>query len=331
MPTTLPVIHRAAIDRQSEIVQHAHSPACPRGMLELNPAFGCQFQCAYCGIYAMEREYYGEVIVHDGFAAYLDRWLAANRTALPGCYFYVSAKTDIFQPALLDSGITLDILKILHRHDARYFLVTKGGLPPPDIRRALVDGRRLNQVIISATMPDEAWRAKLEPAAPTMDDRLAFAKFCVESGIFVTASCCPVLPIRDRVYLKETVARFAAVGVRHFYFDVARLSRPAVSNLIELLPEQREEFENCYFHPEARVTRWHLPHRHLTIDKLQPPVSWMLETFRALADCVREVTPAATVSVCNHFATPSTLPHFNDRASARCISCLGHRFAPTRN
>lgn len=296
-------------------------------MLELNPAFGCEFRCAYCGIYALEREYFGEVIVYDDFPAYLEKWLTENRGLVHDHYFYFSAKTDCLQPALVESGITLEILKVLKRHGARYFMVTKGGLPTREIRDALVEAREINQVIISATMPNEELREALEPGAAPISERLAFVEFCVANGIFVTASCCPVLPIGDRTYLKETFARLAAAGVRHFYFDFARLSRDAVHNMVSLLPQHRAEFERHYFTSDAKTSRWHMPHRNVTIDKFQPPLGYMLEAFEKLAACVREVAPEATVSVCNHFATPKTLPGFNHRARAECISCMGQRFA----
>lgn len=327
MREALKITHRAGIDSLAEIVQHANSPACPKGMLELNPAFGCDFRCAYCGIYALEKEYFGEVIVFDDFPGYLDDWLSKNHAAVEDRYFYFSAKTDCFQPALVESGITLEILEVLRKYGARYFLVTKGGVPPREIRKELVDARDINQVIISATMPDEKLREILEPGAAPISERLALAEFCVDSGIFVTASCCPILPISDRLYLKDMLARLAAVGVNHFYFDFARLSRDAALNMIELLPEYRENFERHYFTPEAQVTRWHMPHRNVTIDKFQPPLRYMLEAFQALEDCVSEVAPGATVSVCNHFATPKMLCGFNNRARAECISCLGQRFA----
>jgi DNA repair photolyase len=327
MPEVLKITHRAGIDSLAEIVQHTNSPACPRGMLEINPAFGCELRCAYCGIYALEKEYFGEVIVYDNFPGYLDDWLSENHAAVEDHYFYFSAKTDCFQPVLVESGITLQILEILKKHRARYFVVTKQGLPPREICQALVDARHLNQVIISATVPSEELREVLEPGAVPIGERIALAEFCVGNGIFVTASCCPILPISDPLYMKDTLARLAAVGVNHFYFDFARLSREAALNIIELLPEHRENFERHYFTPEAQVTRWHMPHRNVTIDKFQPPLRYMLEAFRRLAHCVSEVAPATTVSVCNHFATPKTLCGFNTRARAECISCIGHRFA----
>ncbi|MCP4247257.1 MAG: hypothetical protein GY778_09435 [bacterium] len=331
IPKAIQVIHRAGIDSLAESVQHANSPACPTRMLGLDPAFGCELRCAYCGIYALEKEYFGQVIVYDDFPGYLDDWLSEHQAVVEDHYFYFSAKTDGFQPALVESGITLEILEVLKKHRARYFLVTKGGVPPPDICRALVEARDINQVIVSATVPNEALRELLEPGAAPIGDRIALAEFCVDNGIFVTASCCPILPISNRTYLKDTFTRLAAVGVNHFYFDFARLSREAALNIIELLPEHRENFERHYFTPEAQVTRWHLPHRNVTIDKFQPPLQYMLDAFQALADCVKEVAPGATVSVCNHFATPQTLPGFNNRARAECISCIGHRFAEPRS
>jgi DNA repair photolyase len=326
MPEALRITHRTGIDDLAEIVHHANSPACPKRMLELNPAFGCEFRCAYCGIYALEREYFGEVIVYDDFPDYLDDWLIAHPAAARDDYFYFSAKTDCFQPALLESGITLACLEILRKHGSRYFLVTKSGVPPRAIRDSMVAAKDINQVIISATMPNEAMREAIEPGAAPITERLALAEFCAANGIFVTASCCPVLPITDRTYLKDMFTRLAAAGVNHFYFDFARLSREAVENMIELLPEHRECFERHYFTPEARVSRWHMPHRNVTIDKYQPPEQFMLDAFKALADCVSEVVPGATVSVCNHFATPKTLPGFNRRGRAECISCMGQRF-----
>lgn len=296
-------------------------------MLEINPAFGCQFRCAYCGIYALEKEYFGDVIVYDDYPAYLDRWLHEHAADVGRHYFYFSAKTECLQPALVESGITLEILRILREHGARYFLVTKAGLPPADIRAPLTNARDINQVIISATFPDEAWRGLFEPGADSIDARLAFAEWCVRENIFVTASCCPVLPIDDRSYLKETISRFAAAGVKHFYFDFARLTRDAISNFVQLLPEHQGAIELHYFAKDAQVTQWHMPHRDKTVDKFQPPLPYMLTSFEELAAIVREIAPEATVSVCNHFATPHTLPGYNEGARAECISCIGHRFA----
>ncbi|MHC4990505.1 MAG: radical SAM protein [Planctomycetota bacterium] len=326
MPKALRIVHRAGIDDLAEIVHHANSPACPKRMLELNPAFGCEFRCAYCGIYALEKDYFGEVIVYDEFPDYLDEWLTEHRAATRDHYFYFSAKTDCFQPALIESGITLACLEILRKHRAPYFLVTKGGIPPREICESMVAARDDNQVIISATMPTEAMREAIEPGAAPIRDRLALAEFCVENGIFVTASCCPILPISDRTYLKEVFSQLATAGINHFYFDFARLSREAVLNMIELLPEHRDSFERHYFTPETRLSRWHMPHRNVTIDKFQPPERFMLDAFKALAQCLKEVVPGATVSVCNHFSTPKTLRGFNDAARAECISCMGHRF-----
>lgn len=321
------VVHRSGIDCSAEIVRHTNSPACPTGMLEINPAFGCQFRCAYCGIYALERDYFDEVIVYDDYPDYLDRWLHENRLTLDRHYFYFSAKTECLQPALIESGITQRILQALRRHRARYFLVTKAGTPPLGIREALINARDINQVIISGTVPDESWRERLEPDAAPIDARLAFAEWCVREGIYVTASCCPVLPIGDFGYVRKTIVRFAAAGVKHFYFDFARLSGQAVANLVELLPEFRTGFEHHYLAGDAQVTRWKMPHRGVTIDKFQPPLPFVLTSFEELAAIVRAIAPHATVSVCNHFATPRTLPGFNDRARAECISCIGHRFA----
>ncbi|MHC5110297.1 MAG: radical SAM family protein [Planctomycetota bacterium] len=327
MSQAIEIIHRTGIDSLAEIVQHANSPTCPSGMLEINPAFGCEFRCAYCGIYALEKEYYGQVIVYDDYPAYLDRWLCDNPAAIKKNFFYFSAKTDCFQDALLEGGVTLSILQVLRKHGARYFLVTKAGLPPQEIQEELVTARELNQVIVSATMPTEPMRKGIEPGAAPLADRLALASFCVENEIFATASCCPILPISDFVYLKDVFAKLSAVGITHFYFDFARLSRQAVLNLTQLIPEHRDAFERHYFAPEARVSSWHLPHRNKMIDKFQPPQPFMLEAFKTLKACITDVAPHATVSVCNHFATAQTLPGFNDRARAECISCIGHRFA----
>jgi len=326
MVRTLRITHRAGIDHLVEIVNHANSPYCPKRMLELNPAFGCQFRCAYCGIYALEKEFFGEVILYDDYPDYLDNWLTKNESAARDHYFYFSAKTDCFQPALIDSGITLACLEILRKHQAQYFLVTKSGVPPRDICDSMVAARDINQVIVSVTMPTEELRAAIEPGAARNSERLALAKFCVENGIFVTASCCPVMPIGDHSYLKGIFAQLAEAGVNHFYFDFARLTRDAVDNMIELLPEQRENFEQHYLTPAARPSRWHMQHRDATVDKFQPPEQFMLDAFKALADCVAEVVPGATVSVCNHFSTPQTLPGFNSRARAECISCMGQHF-----
>lgn len=324
MNTVLPVIHRSGIDDEVRIINHANSPLCPKRMLELNPALGCEFRCQYCGIYALEKQFYDNVIVYDDFPDYLDRWLAEHGGE--NYYFYFSAKTDCLQPALIDSGITLACLEILNKHGAQYFIVTKGGLPPKPICSALVAGRDLNQVIVSVTMPDEAMRELIEPGAAANRDRIEFVKFCVDQNIQVTASCCPVMPFGDYDYLRDVIQMLADAGIRHFYFDFARLSREAIERMIDLMPQYRQEFEQCYFTDDARKSSWEIRYRGVTIEKYQPPEKQMLRAFQSLKELVRDVVSDGTVSICNHFNTATTLPGFNREARAECLSCMGQRF-----
>lgn len=325
MYKTLKVSHRSGIDDLVKIVSHSNSVSCPSGMLELNPAFGCDFQCAYCGIYALEEEFYNEVIVYDDFPEYLDKYLTSSSAASTN-YFYFSAKTDCFQAPLIESGITLRTLQVLRKHNAPYFIVTKSGLPPDDILELLVASRDINQLIISATMPNERMREILEPGAPTLKERLDLAEFGFRNDIVTTASLCPILPISNRQYMNETIRQFSEAGLRHFYMDFARLSKAGIRNILNLLPEHREEFERHYFTPDAVITPWRLSYRGIEISKYQPPLSVMLEAFENMANMIREVEPTATVSLCNHFATPETLRGFNRDAQAKGISCIGHRF-----
>jgi DNA repair photolyase len=326
METSLRQIHKHGIDELSTVTQHSNSPTCPKGMLELNPAFGCQFRCTYCGIYALEKNFYNEVAVYDDFPEYLDTYCTRNAVDLANKYFYFSAKTDCLQSVLVESGITLKILRVLRKHNLRYFIVTKGGLPSQEIQDELLNSRDLNQVIISATTPDENLREILEPGTPSVDARMELARFCIENGIFTTASCCPILPLDDGSYMADTVERCSSSGLSHFYFDFARLSREGIMNLIKLFPEYRTGFEKAYFTPDAQITRWRMSHRDMTIDKYQPPLKYMLNIFERMRDMVQDVAPDATVSVCNHFSTPETLPGYNARAHDAGISCIGHRF-----
>lgn len=102
------------IDDNVKLRVHGNKPTCNTSMFEINPAIGCQFQCQYCNAYTQEKENcFSGVKVYRNYPQYLDNYIRENIQDSKGRFFYFSPKIEAFQPCLVESGISYEILSVL--------------------------------------------------------------------------------------------------------------------------------------------------------------------------------------------------------------------------
>lgn len=310
------------------INSHGNTAFCNKNMVEINPTIGCQFQCQYCNAYTQEKDnFFEDVRLFQDYPDYLKNYLEEHKTELDKLFFYFSPKVDMLQECLIESGVTEKILSLLNDYGARYFSVTKGKTPPEKIRKLLIEGRDINQIIISCTMPNERVREILEPGAATISERLEFAKFCKENSIPVTAIFSPILPVEDLEFVKEYIKYYISIGINHFRVDFTEISRDSLDKLISLVPEYEEDFKAVYLDKDAEITKWKVPYKNVMMERYWPSINYMKEKFEMLRDYAKSLDDEATVSVCNSLCVANKLCGFNDEAKKRGYNCIGVRFS----
>lgn len=315
------------IDPLIEIHSHGNTKFCNPYMKEINPTIGCQFQCQYCNAYTQEKENcFSKVKVYVDYPKYLENYLEKHKNELDKLFFYYSPKIDAFQECLIESGITEEILELMYRYKARYFSVTKGKTPPVNLQQLLIKSRDINQIIISCTMPNEKVRSILEPNAGSIDERLEFAKFCVDNKIPVTAIFSPILPVENLEFVKKYIKYYLSIGITHFRVDFTEISRDSLDKLVELLPEYETELKEVYLDKKAEVTHWNVPYKNIEMDRYWPSMDYMKKHFYGLRDFAKSINPKATLSVCNSLCIENKLYKFNDEAIKAGFSCIGSRF-----
>lgn len=315
------------IDPIIEIHAHGNKETCNKNMMEINPTVGCQFQCQYCNAYTQEKEdNFSKVKVYIDYPKYLEDYLQKNKEDLGRLFFYFSPKIDAFQDCLLESEITKQILELLKKYNARYIIVTKGKIPPKEISDLLVESKSINQILSSCSMPNEKVRQIIEPNAASIQERLDFAKFCVENGIPVTAIFSPIFPVDNLKFIKDYIRSYLDIGITHFRVNFAEISRNSLVKMIELLPEYKDELIKTYLVENAEQTYWKVPYKDIEMSRYFPSIEYMKDSFDGLREFAKEINPKATFSVCNSLCIENKLHKFNDEAIKAGFGCIGYRW-----
>ncbi|MCL2287962.1 MAG: hypothetical protein FWC33_02100 [Candidatus Bathyarchaeota archaeon] len=318
------------IPEEIKIKSHGNTSSCNPNMLEINPTVGCQFQCQYCSSCTQEEKNdFEKVFVFSDYPQYLDSFLADNKDKRDKIYFYFSPKIDCLQACLVESGITEEILNILHKHCMKYFFLTKGSIPPKSIQQLLIDSKDLNQVIASCTMPNESVRQRLEPYAASIEERMAFAQFCIDSGIFTTAIFSPILPVDGMNYIERYIDRYLKMGIDHFHLDFAELSALSLAKLTSLVPEYADELNNVYLAPNVITSQWQIPFKDTETVRYWPDAHFIQEAFKRFAKYATSIEPRASITACDSLCARFHFEYLNTNAHKKNLSCMGTRLSTT--
>lgn len=304
-------------DELPEIKPHSNTPYCPL-IYELIHAHGCAFECEYCNVYSLKAEScFYPITVFQGYPGLVEKTIEAHLAGGLNPVYYFSPKTDVFQPALVETQITRKILEILVRTKARYILVTKGKLPGPEILDLLVQSKNTGRVLISYGMKNQTHADVLEPYAATLEERFQLATSCTRNGIPAMGVIEPILPLRDIAFVEQIIKKFVDIGIDHFAVDFARISIACLDKLVAKLPELAE-LNAIYRAPEAISQTFGTgPYKREAVERFAPSHAYIEKTFNLIDAYAHK--HGATISICNYF----NVPGINTRAYERGFLCFG--------
>jgi DNA repair photolyase len=300
-----------------EIKLHSNTEYCPL-IYELIPAYGCQFECEYCNVYNLrsDSDFY-PITVFRRYPELVEKSLEEHASKGLSPVYYFSPKTDVFQHALVDSGITQQILEVLVRRRAKYILVTKGRLPGPEMLELLAQSRDTGRVLISCGMKNQEHASILEPFAASIEERYQLAETCVKHGIPAMGVIEPILPFENLEFVEGIIARFAEIGIDHFAIDFARISQACLDKMIEKLPEL-EELRAIYKEPTAICQTFGTgPYRRESVLRYAPSYDYLREKYNLIGEYAQK--HGSTISICNYFK----IRGINTRAYQRGFLCFG--------
>lgn len=304
-------------DELPEVRPHANTQYCPL-IFELIPAHGCSFECEYCNVYNLKAESnFFPITVFRKYPELVEKTIHEHRAKGLDPVYYFSPKTDVFQPALVETGVTREIMEVMVRNKSRYILVTKGKLPGPDILDLLIQSKDTGRVLVSYGMKNQAHADVLEPFAATLEERFDLASVCMQNGVPAMGVIEPILPLRDLSFVKDIIRKFGSIGIDHFAIDFARISLACLDKLIARLPEL-EELNEVYRTPEAISQNFGTgPYKREAVERFAPSQEFHVKNFGLIDEFAKE--QGATVSICNYFRVPG----INTRAYDRGFLCFG--------
>ena len=199
---------------------------CPRHF-ELDCYSGCPFDCLYC----VERDNWVMPFAARDEVALVAR-VRENREGLP---FYLSPKTDAYQPLEEKLGRTRAVLKAAVAAGQPFFVITKSPLVLRDA--ALFAGREAFIAVSLNTLDDEL-AALTEPGAPPPSARRVLVEeLCRMHGVRCVVKIDPILPgLTDGPRLEALLAWLAAVKPYAVTAETARLWRAILARLEAGLP-----------------------------------------------------------------------------------------------
>lgn len=152
--------------------------------------------------------------------------------------------TDPFSPWERESGVTLELLKVLASFNYPTILSTKGTLAQStDYLKVLANGNFYVRQSFTALEPKSL--AQIERGVPTQRDRLQTMEALSHAGVPVSARLQPVFANSEK-FAENTIAEAADAGAKHV--SVEYLKWPVESNsteqirLSEILPEAKAEY-----------------------------------------------------------------------------------------
>ena len=224
----------------------------------LNPYRGCQFNCIYCNA-RYTHEYLGlgtddfqhEIFAKINAAERLDAEF--SRRSWRGSLVHIGAVTDPYQPAENKFLIMRGILEVVMEHGNPIDIATKSNLilRDLDLIREISEKTFLN-VTITVTTTEPVLARKLEPNAPSTEERLRVVKTLSQSGVNVGVTLIPIIPyLTDKPDQIEGVVETSMNAGANYVIagglNLKKSARPKFTSFLqESFPELVSKYDELY-------------------------------------------------------------------------------------
>jgi DNA repair photolyase len=152
----------------------------------------CDFRCVYC---ITESQGKAKAMFDPGeISEILDRELKLLDSPLEHTHFVLNPASDPYVPIEAELKITRILIEELTRRKLSYTFCTKAGALLKRDAELIASAGTLAKPIISLSTTDAEALKKLEPGAPSPDERLEALAYLAEAGANVCLSVSPWIP-----------------------------------------------------------------------------------------------------------------------------------------
>ena len=210
---------------------------CP-SKLTFNPYTGCSHNCIYCYAYSYI-PHFQDCRPKKNLIKRLER----EASKLKGETVSMSNSSDPYPHMEGELGITRECLKTLSHSNCRIQIITKSTLVTRDVDLLR---EKPSTVAVTITTEDEDTAKKLEPDAPTPNERMKAVETLIQKGIHVSARIDPIIPfVNDNP--AKLVATLAETGVKHITASTYKAKRDSWQRFTVVMPEQAEKLKPLYW------------------------------------------------------------------------------------
>ena len=224
-------------------VKTALSPSQLPGLdYALNPYRGCAHACIYCyapSVIHWDKGKWGDLVeVKINLPRVLSKELRTKKKGIVG----LGTVTDPYQPAEKKYEITRRCLELLLMHDFPVCIQTKSSLVLRDMD--LLKRFSKIEVGITLTSHDDSVRQKLEPGAPSVQERLHALEELGKNGIDTWVFMGPVMPYITDV--EALLSVIADVKPKYVLADRLRLKEGVWDRITDFLQKYDLQLLNEY-------------------------------------------------------------------------------------
>ena len=188
-----------ALERPLFICDHAERLLCPLP-LKIDTYRGCSTRCAYCSLNGLRTGIGGFNNVQPNSIRYIEKFFYKRKTGMERALIdqrspiQIGVSSDPLQPAEKQFHITLRVLKILQDRQYPTVITTKFSNRLTESRYLeAIEGLPL-AVQCSVSTEDPAMLQRLEPGAPSLEERMAALDALNEAGVHVQLRLWPYIP-----------------------------------------------------------------------------------------------------------------------------------------
>ena len=212
--------------------------------LTFNPYTGCDHGCLYC--YATSYvQNFREIHPKKDLLAILKR----EASKLCGETISIANSSDPYPRAEATEGLTRRSLEILSESNCRIQVITKSNLVTRDDDLL---SKVPSTVALTITTDDEALAKKIEPHAPSPNQRIRAAQDLLKAGIPVSVRIDPLIPnINDQPH--KLIATLASIGIKHVTASTYKAKPDNWMRLTQAFPNQTAVIKPLYFGQGERV------------------------------------------------------------------------------
>ncbi|MCL1827714.1 MAG: radical SAM protein [Candidatus Cloacimonetes bacterium] len=204
------------VDAKSILVRNSN-PADWFGVCyNINVYRGCQHGCIYCDsrsdCYGIEN--FSDLIIKRNAAELLDKELAKKRKKVT---IATGSMSDPYIPAEKRIRLTEKVLKVILKHKFPFHIITKSDLILSDLDLLLEINKVFLSISITITTCNHFIANKIEPKAPSPEQRMRAIEVLSQAGIYTGVLFQPVLPylLDNETNIKETVYSVASAGAKY--------------------------------------------------------------------------------------------------------------------